>query len=141
MLCGTIAYLMEFNTLIHLLMKTLSGRTVGWMERCIVTICTSSAPHFAISVRTGKASIQNYLLEALAIFPLEVAYEGIVSFPIREGVFFISGFHTHKNKHIFPIFVIFRSRGRVKRATRSDQQHAAYQAVTQKACCTATAGI
>lgn len=88
MLCGAIAYLMELYTFIQLLMKTLSGRAVGWMEGCIITICTSSPPHCTISVRTGEAGIQNYLLKTLAIFPLEVAYEGIVSFPIREFVYF-----------------------------------------------------
>ena len=88
MLCGAIAYLMEFDTLIHLLVKTLACRAVRWVKGCIVAICASSSSYLSVSVRAGEAGIKHNLLQAFAIFPLEIADKGIISFPVRESVFF-----------------------------------------------------
>ena len=87
MLSGTVSYLMKSDTLVKLLMKTFSRRTVGRMECGIVTIGTPSATDCAIPVRTGKTRIQNYLLEALTISALEIADKGIISFPAGKNPF------------------------------------------------------
>ena len=90
MLSGTIAYLVELNSLIQLLTETLPGSTVRGMEGGIVSICAPSPAHLAVAVRTGKARIQNNLLKALAIFPFEISHKGIVSLPVRESVIFVT---------------------------------------------------
>ena len=87
MFCRAISDLMKFNTLIHLLMKTLAGGTVGRMKSGIVTICTSAPSDLAITVRTCKPSIKHNLLQTLAIFPLEISDKRIIPLPIRETIF------------------------------------------------------
>lgn len=86
MLRRTIAHLMEFNTLVQLLVETLAGSAVRRMESGIVTICAAATTYLAITVRTGKTGIEHYLLQALSVFPFEISDEGIVPFPIRESI-------------------------------------------------------
>ena len=88
MLRRTIAHLMELDTLIKLLMKRFSSSAVRGMKGGIITIGTTSAPHFSISVRARKSGIQHNLLETFAIFSLEITYERIVSFPFGETIYF-----------------------------------------------------
>ena len=78
---------MEFNTLIHLLVKALACGAVRRVESGIVTVGAPSPADLAVTVRAGEAGIQHYLLQTLAIFPLEITYKGIISFPIGKGIF------------------------------------------------------
>ena len=89
-LCSTIADLVEFNTFVQLLMQALAGSAVRRVEGSIVTICASSPTDLTVAVRTSKAGIQNYLLKPLAIFPFEIPHKGIISFSVRESVFFVT---------------------------------------------------
>ena len=88
MLGRAIAHLVEFNTLVELLVEGFAGSAVGWVEGCVVTICTSSPSYFSVAVRTGESRIKNYLLQALTVLPLEISYKRIISLPIRETIFF-----------------------------------------------------
>ena len=87
MLCGPVADLVEFDALIHLLAEGLSCRAVGRMEGSVVTICAASPSHLAVTVGTGEAGIEYDLLKPLAVPALEISDKGIVSFPVREGIF------------------------------------------------------
>jgi hypothetical protein len=78
---------MEFNALIHLLVKALACGAVRRMEGGIVTVGAPSPADLAVTVRAGEAGVQHYLLQTLAIFPLEITDKGIISFPIGETVF------------------------------------------------------
>ena len=88
MFCCAIAHLVELDTFIHLLMKTLACRAVRWVECSIVAICASAASHLPVSVRAGEASIEYDLLESFAVLPFKVSYERIISFPFWETIFF-----------------------------------------------------
>ena len=71
-------------------MQRLAGSAVGRVKCSIVAIGTATASDLAVTVGTGKSGIEDNLLETLAVFPLEIADERIVSFPVREAVFFES---------------------------------------------------
>ena len=81
----TVADLMKFNTLVHLLMEALPGRAVGGVEGGIVAIGTSSTPHGAVPVGAGEPCVQHYLLQTLAVFPFEISDEGIITFALGKA--------------------------------------------------------
>ena len=87
MLGGPVADLVKLDTLIHLLTERLSGSAVGRMEGGVVTIGAASPSHLAVTVGTGEACVQNDFLKTLAVSAPEISHEGIVSFPVREGIF------------------------------------------------------
>ena len=87
MLCRTVTNLVKFNAFIQLLMKTFACGAVGWMKCSIVTIGTSATSYLAVTVGTGKAGIEHYLLQAFSILTLEIADKRIVSFAFWETIF------------------------------------------------------
>lgn len=97
MLCCAIAHLMKLYTLIKLLMKGFSSSAVRWMKSSIITISTTPASYFSISIRARKPRIQHNLLETFAIFSLEITYERIVSFPLGETIYFKTFRHILQN--------------------------------------------
>ena len=79
MLRSTVADLMEFNTLIHLLVEALACRAVSWMEGGVVAIGAATSAHLAVTVGAGEAGIEYNFLKAFAVFLLEISYKGIIS--------------------------------------------------------------
>ena len=79
MLCCTVADLVEFDTLVHLLMQAFACCTVGWMEGGIVTIGAAAPAHLSVTVGAGEAGIEHNFLKAFAVFLLEISYKGIIS--------------------------------------------------------------
>ena len=75
------------------------------MERCIIAIGTSASSDLAVSIRACKASVKHNLLQALAVLPLEIADKGIISFAVRESVFFKSV--IHRGAKVAIIFITF----------------------------------
>ena len=88
MLGGAISHLMEFDALVHLLVEAFAGCAVGRVEGRIVAVCTSSTSDLSVSVRASEPCVEHNLLQTLAVFPLEVSHEGVVSLTVRETVFF-----------------------------------------------------
>ena len=85
---------MKTYTLIQLLMQTFAGSAVRRMKSCIVTVCTTATANLTVTIGAGEAGIKDNLLQAFPVLPFEIADEGIVSFPIRESVFFVSSLHS-----------------------------------------------
>ena len=83
----TVTHLMKLYAFIHLLMQTFACCAVCGMEGCIVAVCTASTSYFAVTVRTGETSVDDYLLQPLAVLSLEISDKGIVSLPFRELIF------------------------------------------------------
>ena len=79
MLCCTVADLVEFDTLVHLLMQAFACCAVGWMEGGIVTIGAATATHLAVTIGAGEAGIEHNFLKAFAVFLPEISYKGIIS--------------------------------------------------------------
>lgn len=97
MLSRTIAYLMEFDSFVHLLAEALACRAVRRMEGSVVTICAAAAADLSVAVRAGKAGIKHDLLEPLPISALEISYEGIVSLSVRKAIFLKILWHIRQN--------------------------------------------
>ena len=79
MLCCTVADLVEFDTLVHLLVQAFACRAVSWMEGGIVTIGAATATHLAVTIGTGESRVNHNFLKAFAVFLLEISYKGIIS--------------------------------------------------------------
>ena len=75
------------------------------MEGRIVAVCASAATDLAITVWACESGVQHNLLQALAVLPLEIADKGIVSFAVRESVFFEAVIHG--NAKVAIIFITF----------------------------------
>ena len=84
MLCCTVADLVEFDTLVHLLMQAFACCAVGWMEGGIVTIGAATSAHLAVTIGAGEAGIEHNFLKAFAVFLLEISYKGIISLAVWE---------------------------------------------------------
>lgn len=79
MLRSTVADLVEFDTLVHLLMQAFACCAVGWMEGGIVTIGAATATHLAVTIGAGESRVNHNFLKAFAVFLLEISYKGIIS--------------------------------------------------------------
>ena len=75
------------------------------MKCCIIAIGTSASSNLAVSIRACKASVKHNLLQALAVLPLEIADKRIISFAVREYVFFEAVIHG--NAKVAIIFITF----------------------------------
>ena len=105
MFSRAISHLMKLYALVQLKMETLSGSAVRWMEGCIVAIGTASPTDLTVSVRAGESCVQHYLLQTLAIFPLEISDKGVIPLAIGETVFLKSLGHIMQIYSYFLIFV------------------------------------
>ena len=79
MLRSAVADLVEFNTLVHLLVEAFACRAIGWMEGGIVTIGAAASANLAVTVGAGEAGIEHNFLKAFAVFLFEISYKGIIS--------------------------------------------------------------
>lgn len=79
MLCCTVADLVEFDTLVHLLVQAFACRAVSWMEGGVVAIGAATSAHLAVTVGAGEAGIKHNFLKAFAVFLFEISYKGIIS--------------------------------------------------------------
>ena len=86
MLCCTVADLVEFDTLVHLLVEALTGCAVGWMEGGIVTIGAAASAHLPVTVGAGESSVNHYFLKTLSVFLLEISHKRIVSLAVWENI-------------------------------------------------------
>jgi hypothetical protein len=79
---------MKLHSLVQLAVKAFPCGAVRWVKRRIITICTASSPDLSVTVRTSEASVKHYLLKTLTVFPLEISYKRIISFPVRKTISF-----------------------------------------------------
>jgi hypothetical protein len=88
MLCGTITDLMKLHSLIQLAVKAFACSAVRGMKCSIIAICAASSPDLSVTVRTSEAGVKHDLLKAFTVFPLEISYKRIISFPVRKTISF-----------------------------------------------------
>ena len=93
---------MELDAFVHLLMKALAGSAVGWVKCGVVTIGASSSSHLSVAVGTCETGVQHDFLQTLTVFPLEIPYERVIPFPVREAVSFK---YLHINKNSMKTFL------------------------------------
>lgn len=81
---SAIPYVMEFDSLPHLLPDCFFGSAVTRMESGIVTERAASYSLGSVSVGTSEARVNHKFLQSLAIFLLEITGESVVAFCLLE---------------------------------------------------------
>lgn len=93
---------MKLYSLIHLLVKGFSRCAVRRMESRIIAIRATASADLPVAVRTGESGIKHNLLKTFAVSLLEIADKRIVSFPVRETIFFKFFRHMLQNYYFCP---------------------------------------